>query len=148
MTLGLLGNLVRKKNMILLRALSLYIDFYLYLTATVIRSICACACACVRVCLCVSVCCMCNLSSKRAAASTSTNLTTSVCRDCPELKSLAPAMDAETIKLAGQVLRMISINCVIDKTASKLWIQWYLSVCTKLLLQCVNTYYTMTSADA
>ena len=50
-----------------------------------------------------------NLSSKQGAAST--NLTTPVCRACPELKPLA----AQTIKLVGQVLHMISINCIIDK---------------------------------
>ena len=70
-------------------------------------------CVCVCVCVCV---CICNLNSKRVAAST--NLTTSVCRACPELKPLAPAMDAQPIKLAGQVLRMISLNCTIDKIIS------------------------------
>ena len=61
-------------------------------------------------------------------------------RACPELKTLALGMDAQPITLEGQVLRMISINCIIDNKASKLWIQWYLGVCTKLQLQCVCTY--------
>ena len=74
--------------------------------------------------------CMCNLSSKRAVASI--NLTASVYRACPELKSLAPAMDAQPIRLAGQVLRMISINYIINKITSKVWIQWHQSVYTKL----------------
>ena len=85
------------------------------------------ACEYVRVYACM---CMRNLSSKRAAAST--NLTTSVFCACPELKTLAPKMDAQPIGLAVQVLRMISINCTIDKIASKVWIQWYQSVYTKL----------------
>ena len=66
-----------------------------------------------RACACV---CMCNLSSKPGAAST--NLMTSICRVCPELTPMAPAMDAQPIKLGGQVLRMISINGITDNKAS------------------------------
>ena len=72
--------------------------------------------------------CVCNLSSKREVAST--NLIMSGA--CPELKPLASTMDVHPIKLAGQVLRMISINCINDKIASKVWIIWYLAVCTKV----------------
>ena len=81
------------------------------LTVTVFT--CACVCVCVRMCVC-------NLSSRRGAAST--NLMTSVCRAYPALHPLAPVKDAQPIKLAGQVLRIISINGNIKYVFSGIWV--------------------------
>ena len=96
------------------------------LTVTVFTCACVCMCVCVHMCVC-------NLSSRRGVASI--NLMTSVCRAYPALHPLAPVKDAQPIKLAGQVLRIISINCNITYV--------FIGICVFALNCSCNLYVPM-----